>query len=146
MSALDIVVRLVYLASAACFVVGLHLMNSPATARRGNALSAIGMVAAVVATLFLVADSGTVSATGALVLAAGAAAGTAVGWYFARTVAMTDMPQLVSLFNAVGGGAAALVAAHDFLHLADGDLPGRVTVATAVDVAIGAVTFAGSLV
>jgi NAD(P) transhydrogenase subunit beta len=146
MSTSEIVVRLVYLAAAACFVLGLHLMNSPVTARRGNALSAAGMIAAVAATGFVLTDSGTVSTTGALVLLAGAAAGTAVGWYFARTVAMTDMPQLVSVFNAVGGGAAALVAAHDFLRLAGGDLPARVSTATAVDVAIGAVTFAGSVV
>lgn len=126
------------MAAATCFVLGLHLMNSPVTARRGNTLSATGMAAAVVATLYLLVDSGTVSTTGWIVLASGAVVGTTAGWYFARTVAMTAMPQLVSLFNAVGGGAAALVAVHDYLGSAD--VPTRTAVATALDVIIGTVT------
>jgi NAD(P) transhydrogenase subunit beta len=147
MSTLDTVVRLVYLAAATCFVVGLHLMNSPLTARRGNRLSAAGMFVAVGVTVAVLVDSGTVTLTGWLVLVSGAAAGSAAGWHFARTVAMTDMPQLVSVFNAVGGGAAALVAANDFLHLsAAGGPAARITVATALDVGIGAVTLSGSLI
>jgi NAD(P) transhydrogenase subunit beta len=147
MTTVDTIVRLVYLAAAACFVLGLHLMNSPATARRGNLVSATGMAAAIAATLALLVGSGTVSVTGWIVLAAGAASGTAIGWYLARTVAMTAMPQLVSLFNAVGGGAAALVAGHDVIRVAAaGPVPTRMAVATVLDVAIGAVTFAGSLV
>jgi len=148
MSTLDIAVRLVYLGAAACFVIGLHLMNSPVTARRGNLLSAAGMAAAGVATLAVLARSGAVSATGWTVLATGGAVGALLGWQFARTVAMTAMPQLVSLFNAVGGGAAALVATHELLRLtADAaPVPGRVSVATALDVVIGAVTFSGSLI
>jgi H+-translocating NAD(P) transhydrogenase subunit beta len=148
MDILDTVIRLVYLAAAACFVIGLHLMNSPVTARRGNTLSATGMAAAVGATLLLLIDSGTVSTTGWIVLGSGAAVGTAAGWYFARTVAMTAMPQLVSLFNAVGGGAAALVAVHEFVRLAGAhaQVPTRIAVATVLDVIIGAVTFSGSLV
>ncbi len=143
MTALDTVVHLVYLAAATCFVVGLHLMNSPATARRGNAVAAGGMAAAVLVTVVLLVASGAVSATAWVVVLSGVGVGSAVGWYFARTVAMTAMPQLVSLFNAVGGGAAALVAAHEVLHRSPG---GFVGVATVLDVLIGAVTFAGSLV
>jgi proton-translocating NAD(P)+ transhydrogenase subunit beta len=149
MSAFDTVIRLVYLAAATCFVLGLHLMNSPVTARRGNSLSASGMAAAVLATLVLVIRDGAISVTGWIVMLTGAALGTAVGWYFARTVAMTAMPQLVSLFNAVGGGAAALVAVHDFIRLASATGPGvptRIAVPTVLDVVIGAVTFSGSLV
>jgi NAD(P) transhydrogenase subunit beta len=139
-SALDTAVRLAYLAAAACFVLGLHLMNRPATARRGNQLSAAGMAAAVAATLALVADSGTVTATGWLVLGAGTATGVLVGVYSARTVQMTAMPQLVSLFNAVGGGAAALVALHEFGRVSGAAVP------LGLDVLIGAVTFSGSLI
>ncbi len=148
MNTLDIVIRLVYLAAATCFVLGLHLMNSPVTARRGNILSAAGMAAAVAATLVLLVDSGTVSGTGWIVLGSGAAIGTVAGWYFARTVAMTAMPQLVSLFNAVGGGAAALVAVHDFVRLtgAHAQVPTRIAVATVLDVIIGSITFSGSLI
>ncbi|HET6211740.1 MAG TPA: NAD(P)(+) transhydrogenase (Re/Si-specific) subunit beta [Micromonosporaceae bacterium] len=132
---------LVYLAAAACFVLGLHLMNSPATAKRGNQLSAAGMVAAVAATAVQVVRSG-VTAGGWVALGAGLTVGTAAGLYSARRVRMTAMPQLVSLFNAVGGGAAALVAVHEVA----GRAPVSVAVPTALDVLIGAVTFAGSLV
>jgi NAD(P) transhydrogenase subunit beta len=145
MSLFDTVIRLTYLASAVCFVLGLHLMNSPVTARRGNAISAAGMIAAVAATAVLVVRSGTVTPAGWLVLAAGTATGALAGWYAARTVAMTSMPQLVSLFNAVGGGAAALVAVHDFVRRGAGVTTGT-AVAVVLDVSIGGLTFAGSLV
>ncbi|HEX2355879.1 MAG TPA: NAD(P)(+) transhydrogenase (Re/Si-specific) subunit beta [Micromonosporaceae bacterium] len=144
MTVLETVVRLVYLGAATSFVVGLHLMSSPITARRGNQVSAAGMTAAVAATLALLIDSRAVTATGWLVLAAGATVGALAGLYGARTVQMTAMPQLVSLFNAVGGGAAALVAVHEFAG-SPADLPTRVAVPTALDVLIGAVTLSGSL-
>ena len=96
--------------AAACFVIGLHLMNSPATARRGNQVSMAGMVIAGMATLVLLIHDGTVTTTGWIVLIAGSLIGSAVGLYAARTIQMTAMPQLVSAFNSVGGGAAALVA------------------------------------
>ena len=121
MSGVDTGVELVYLAAAACFVLGLHLMNSPATARRGNQLSAAGMIAAIVATLVLIIHAGTVKPVGWIVLIVGAAVGAVAGLFGARRVAMTAMPQLVSLFNAVGGGAAAIVAIYDFVTLASGD-------------------------
>ncbi|MDQ1722390.1 MAG: H+-translocating transhydrogenase subunit beta, partial [Pseudonocardiales bacterium] len=103
---LDTGVRLASLFGAVAFVLGLHMMNSPATARRGNQLSAFGMLVAVVAVLVSVSDGGTMNATRWLVLGCGALIGSAAGLYSARAVAMTQMPQLVSLFNAVGGGAA----------------------------------------
>ncbi|WP_461010083.1 NAD(P)(+) transhydrogenase (Re/Si-specific) subunit beta [Streptomyces capparidis] len=147
MSTLETTVRYVLLGSAACFVLGLRLMNSPRTARRGNTLSAAAMAVAVAATAVLLADEGEITATGWLVLVLGAATGSAAGLYAARTVRMTAMPQLVSLFNAVGGGAAALVAVTDIVEAADPDgLGARVTVAAALDMLIGGVTFSGSLV
>jgi NAD(P) transhydrogenase subunit beta len=139
-------VGFVYLLAAACFVIGLHLMNSPVTARLGNTVSATGMAMAIAATAAVLVHSGTVTTTGWIVLAAGIGTGTLAGWYAARTVAMTAMPQLVSLFNAVGGGAAALVAANDFLRFTGATVPARTGVPTVLDVAIGAVTFSGSLV
>jgi NAD(P) transhydrogenase subunit beta len=135
----------VFLAAAACFVLGLHLMNSPATARRGNLLSAGAMAVAVVATVVLIADRGAITTTGWLVLVLGAATGSLAGLYAARTVQMTAMPQLVSLFNAVGGGAAALLAVSHLAQAQD-ELPARTTVPAALDILIGAVTFTGSLV
>ena len=105
---IDTLVRLAQLVGAACFVLGLHLMNSPASARNGNLLSAGGMVVAVGATLLdLLTRPGGVSGFGWAVIVIVFAIGGGLGLYTARTVKMTAMPQLVSLFNAVGGGAAA---------------------------------------
>jgi len=140
-------VHYVFLATAACFVLGLHLMNHPRTARRGNTLSAGAMAVAIAATVWLVAHEGTISTTGWLVLASGGLIGAALGLYAAREVRMTAMPQLVSLFNAVGGGAAALIAVNDLLQ-ADhpAALGARVALPGALDIVIGAVTFSGSLI
>ena len=148
MSAFSTTIQLIYVAAASCFVLGLHLMNNPATARRGNQVSTAGMVAAVVATLALIIHSGAITVTGWIVMAAGALVGAGVGLYSARTVQMTAMPQLVSVFNAVGGGAAALVGIHDYMSLADAGrgVPGSITVTTLLDVIIGAVTFSGSII
>jgi len=144
MSGVETGVRLASLFGAVCFVLGLHLMNSPATARRGNQLSAFGMLVAVIAVFVSVGHGGTMNASRWLVLIAGALLGAAAGLYSARKVAMTQMPQLVSLFNAVGGGAAALIAVADYAH--NSHTTGGIATATVLDVAIGCVTFSGSLV
>jgi NAD(P) transhydrogenase subunit beta len=141
-------VRLAWLAGAVAFVLGLIRMNSPATARNGNLLSAGGMTIAIVATaiyLFLIPHDGGFNVTGWLVVIAGIALGGGLGLYTARTVKMTAMPQLVSLFNAVGGGAAALIAIDEYLRLTAA--PGlQEGVAIVLDVIIGAITFTGSLI
>ncbi len=138
--------QLVYVLAASGFVLGLHLMNNPATARRGNQVSIGGMVAAIAVTLAIVIHSGAITATGWAVMIAGALVGSAVGLYSARTVQMTAMPQLVSVFNAVGGGAAALVGIHDYIRLSSGHIAVATTVTTLLDVLIGAVTFSGSII
>ncbi|HEU5416256.1 MAG TPA: NAD(P)(+) transhydrogenase (Re/Si-specific) subunit beta [Streptosporangiaceae bacterium] len=148
MSTFAWVTQLLYVLSASCFVLGLHQMNNPATARRGNQVSTTGMVTAIAVTLAIVIHSGAISATGWAVMIAGALVGSAIGLYSARTVQMTAMPQLVSMFNAVGGGAAALVAIHDYIRLADtgAGVATSTTVTTLLDVIIGSVTFSGSLI
>jgi NAD(P) transhydrogenase subunit beta len=140
------VVQYALLGAAACFVLGLHLMNHPARARRGNQLSAAGMVVAVAAALVLIADTGTITTTGWIVVSAAVAVGSTAGLYAARTVKMTAMPQLVSLFNAVGGGAAALLAVSDLTGAGSAGVPARTGVPAALDIVIGAVTFSGSLI
>ena len=144
---LNTIVRLVYLLAAAAFVLGLHRMNSPATARNGNMLSAGGMALAVLATAALLAQGGA-SQTTWIIIAVGILVGGGLGLVFARFVKMTAMPQLVSLFNAVGGGAAALIAIDDYLRLAGGSalIPLQTTFPTVLDVIIGCVTFTGSLI
>ncbi|HET7473550.1 MAG TPA: NAD(P)(+) transhydrogenase (Re/Si-specific) subunit beta [Candidatus Limnocylindrales bacterium] len=145
---LDPLVRLAWLAGAVAFVLGLIRMNSPATARNGNLLSAGGMAVAIVATaiyLLLIPHPDGLNVTGWLVVILGIALGGGLGLYTARTVKMTAMPQLVSLFNAVGGGAAALIAIDDYLRLTAVPSP-QVNVATVLDIVIGSITFTGSLI
>lgn len=147
---LDTLVRLVYLVAAVGFVLGLHLMRSPATARKGNLLSAAGMAAAIAATAILLyagdaEHSGDVVAWATLALVLGTLVGSVGGFVSARRVQMTAMPQLVSLFNAVGGGAAAVVAFVEFLRVGDAVTAGF-AIPVGLDVIIGSVTFSGSLV
>jgi H+-translocating NAD(P) transhydrogenase subunit beta len=141
-------IQLVYVLAAALFVIGLHQMNSPATARRGNQVSMAGMIVAGIATLILMIHDGTVTTTGWIVLIAGALIGSGIGLYAARTIQMTAMPQLVSAFNAVGGGAAALVAIYGYYNAEShvSGVLGTTTVFTVLDVLIGSVTFSGSII
>jgi NAD(P) transhydrogenase subunit beta len=142
------IVFLAWLAGAAAFVIGLHQMNSPATARNGNRLSALGMTVAVLTTLgYLLTREGGLKVEALVIIVVGFVLGGGAGLYMARNVKMTAMPQLVSLFNAVGGGAAAIVAIDDFLRVVG--TPDE-TLSTAIfvvlGVAIGCITFTGSLV
>ncbi|KRE83331.1 MULTISPECIES: NAD(P)(+) transhydrogenase (Re/Si-specific) subunit beta [unclassified Arthrobacter] len=135
MSLLDPVwTSLLYLAAAVCFILALRGLSSPRTARRGNLVGALGALIAV-ATVFLSARLENIPwIVGAI------AVGSAVAAPVARRVKMTQMPQLVALFNGVGGGAAALVA---LLELAHSDDP-WVRVAIVFTLLVGAVSFAGS--
>jgi len=145
-------VQLSYVVAAAAFILGLHRMSSPATARNGNIVSAAGMTIAVVATAFLLLTGGVGSITPWAIIIVGTILGGGVGYYLARTVQMTAMPQMVSLFNAAGGGAAALVAIDEFIKLsrlqtlAVSTVPLYVMIATLLGVAFGSLTFTGSLV
>ena len=137
--------QLAYLGAAVCFILALKGLSGPKTARNGNL---VGAVAAVVACAipFFYLDLDHVP----LILAA-IVVGTAGGVYGARTVQMTQMPQMVALFNGVGGGAAALVAVLELHEIvgssAGGDEPGWfILLATAFTVLVGAVSFAGSVV
>jgi proton-translocating NAD(P)+ transhydrogenase subunit beta len=150
---IDTGVFLAWLAGAAAFVIGLHQMNSPATARSGNRLSAAGMAIAIVTTFLWLLTPGNPIHPGGIdpiaigIIVVGFLIGGGTGLWMARTVAMTAMPQLVSLFNAVGGGAAALVAIDDYVRIVGTPELG---VSTAVFVVLGAVigsvTFSGSLI
>jgi NAD(P) transhydrogenase subunit beta len=152
LAAIEVLVRVLWIAAAVCFVLGLVRMNSPATARNGNLLSAGGMAVAVGATVVLILARQLLGdgfqATGWIIIAIGVAIGGGLGLYAARTVKMTAMPQLVSLFNAVGGGAAALIAIEDYLRLASANAPIRLdtNIFIVLDIIIGSITFTGSLV
>src|ERR1044072_241687 len=96
-------IQLAYLAASILFIVGLKFLSSPAQARKGNQIAAAGMILAVGATLFVPG----MRITPLLVI--GLVAGTLLGVWAARSVAITDMPQMVAMLNGLGGGAAALV-------------------------------------
>ncbi len=132
-------VQLAYLAAAVCFILALKGLSSPKYARRGNWLGAIGATLAVVVTL--VAES--IDHMGWILLAI--ALGTAIGVPTSRQVAMTAMPQLVALFNGVGGAAAAIVAIVEFLASGQYESNG-VLAATSFTVLVGSVSFSGSVV
>jgi NAD(P) transhydrogenase subunit beta len=149
---IEILVRVLWIAGAVCFVLGLVRMNSPATARNGNLLSAAGMTVAIVATAVLILSRQLLGdgfvATGWIIIVVGIAIGGGLGLYTARTVKMTAMPQLVSLFNAVGGGAAALIAIEDYLRLSSANVavPLDTNIFIVLDIIIGSITFSGSLI
>lgn len=134
-------VQLTYLLAAVCFILALKGLSSPRNARRGNAVGALGAVIACVVVFFY----GSLDHVVPILVAI--AVGALIGFVGARRVQMTQMPQLVAMFNGVGGGAAALVA---LLELADAT--DRVGVekftlaATAFTILVGSVSFAGSLV
>jgi NAD(P) transhydrogenase subunit beta len=134
--------NLLYLVTIICFVLALRFLSSPRTARRGNWVGAAGMVVAVAVTL---AQHGMHVGWR---IPVGGAIGAAFGAIGARKVKMTAMPQMVALFNGVGGGAAALVSLAEF-HLrapAAGRLHTDVAVSIVLSALIGSVSFAGSLV
>ena len=136
--------QLLYLVSAVCFILALKGLSSPKTARNGNLVGAFGALLAIV-TVFVDVDLDNVG----LMLVA-IAIGTVVGFIGARRVQMTQMPQLVAMFNGVGGGAAALVALlelHEVTTLSSvGDYPTFNLVATAFTILVGSVSFSGSVV
>ena len=142
---IDIVAWFVYVLASVMFVMGLHYMNSPKTARKGNFISAAGMVIAVAMAFIKLFVTGGYNWIAVGLLIAGIAVGAIAGVVSAKKVKMTDMPQLVSVFNTVGGGAAALVALNDIL--ASDHTPNLGVLITAgLGVMIGSVTFTGSLI
>jgi NAD(P) transhydrogenase subunit beta len=130
-------IRACYIAAFALFILGMRLLKNPRTARRGNLVAAVGMAIAVVATLLVdeVGDYG--------LIALGVAMGTAVGIPAARGVKMTAMPQMVALFNGVGGGAVALISWAEFRETG-GDLPTETAIPLVFAAIVGSVSFWGS--
>ena len=103
---MNTVIAIAYLVAAVLFILGLRQLSSPKSARNGNFTAAAGMVIALGATFPLLHFT----TAGVVIIAVGVIIGAAVGTVGARMVKMTAIPQMVALFNGVGGGAAALVA------------------------------------
>ena len=141
-STIQTLTQLSYLIAAALFILGLKRMSSPVTAVSGVRWAGLGMLLATVATLAFVGVSA--SPFNLMLVVAAIAIGGIVAWVSGKRVAMTDMPQMIALYNGMGGGAAGAIAAvelyggneHNLVHL---------TMA-AVGGLIGAVSFSGSLI
>jgi len=132
----------VYLLAAVLFIIGLKFLSSPRGARRGNQVAAVGMVLAVGWTVVLLRDAFTPA--GIAICTVGVAIGSIVGTVGARRVHMTAMPQMVALFNGVGGGAAALVAVSELLKLAGARPDFQTGFPSVFAIVIGGISFAGS--
>ncbi len=130
------------LVAIALFIYGLHELNSPATARRGNRIAMVGMAIAIAAILVQT------GAVGWWAILIGVAVGAAVGIVAAFKVKMTAMPQMVALYNGAGGGAAALISIVEYYVSQNGtaSLDIVVAVSLVLSLIIGSVSFAGSLI
>ncbi len=140
---MDVVILLIYLGAAVCFIMGLKWLASPPRARRGNMISAFGMFVAVAVTLL---DRQILSYHYIIV---GVLVGSAVGVWMARSVPMTAMPQMVGILNGFGGGAAALVAAAEWWRHTNPitpEPPTDIIISIYASTVIGGVTFAGSMI
>lgn len=155
-------VMLAYLVSGICFILALRGLSSPATSRRGNRLGIFGMGVAVFTTLlinapvpegaFLPQPTAEDLATLIRIIAA-IALGGAIGFFIARKIAMTDMPQLVAAFHSLVGLAAVLVGLAAYLNPVafgiaemDGTIHVQSRIEMGLGIAIGAITFSGSVI
>jgi NAD(P) transhydrogenase subunit beta len=125
-----------YFLSAILFILGLKMLSSPATARRGNLLAGLGMTLAIAFT-FLIPGM-----KHHLLMIAVILVGTAIGWVSAKKVPLTDMPQMVALFNGMGGGAAAVIS---YLELSRGEVTSGLRLLAISGGFIGSVSFSGSV-
>lgn len=145
----DAYIDVSYLIAAICFVFGLKMLSTPATARRGNQLAAVGMLIAVIATFFIRVDHNGVmrgmEMTNVILIVVAIAIGAAISIYPSRTVKMTSMPQMVAIFNGMGGATVALVSVGEFTG-ATHDLSRAVVISIVLGTIIGSISFTGSII
>jgi len=141
-----------YLIGAVTFILGLKMLSNPATARKGNLVAAGGMFVSILGTIFLYEDEGVKLGNYAWIFAA-LLIGTIAGTLMAKRVQMTAMPEMVSLFNGMGGACAALISVIEFNHLlhhtdasGSGSIDSTTLLIILVGLIIGAVSFAGSMI
>ena len=136
---MELVIQLTYLVASVFFIYGLKMLGSPKTARKGNMYSALGMLLAIVVTLF---DKQIINYEWIII---GLIVGSAIGSTFALKVKMTGMPQMVGLLNGLGGGASVLVALSEYYKIAP-DIEPTTGTTIIISILIGSVTFTGSLI
>jgi NAD/NADP transhydrogenase beta subunit len=111
------ILQIIYLIASVTFIAGLKFLGNPATARKGNLMAAFGMVIAIFGTIFLYTTETGVHLHNLGFIFAALAVGTVVGWIVAKKVQMTAMPEMVSLFNGMGGACAMLISLIEFQHI-----------------------------
>src|SRR6185369_16382738 len=134
------ILDIIYLVASVTFVMGLKLLSGPQTARRGNLWAAFGMTLAVVATVAL--HKGEVKPVIYILIGTAILIGSITGWIAAKKVKTTSMPEMVSLFNGMGGACAALISLLEFHHSVG--QPG-ITGIIMAGLIIGSVSFSGSI-
>jgi len=145
------ILEISYIIASVLFIIGLKMLSNPISARKGNLWAALGMTIAIVATLLWHTNSKGEHIGNIPLILLAIAIGTIVGWLMAKKVKMTAMPQLVSIFNGMGGGAAALISIMEFPHInpemiaKEGMMNGHV-LSILLGLFIGSVSFAGSMV
>lgn len=146
---LKYILEIIYLIASVTFILGLKMLGAPATARKGNLIAAVGMTLAIFATIFLYTDSNGNHLKNLPLIFAGLMVGTIVGWIAAKRVQMTAMPEMVSLFNGMGGACAMLISVIEFQHLSSQtvvDIPKGEFATIMIGMIIGSVSFAGSII
>jgi len=133
--------EIIYLIASVTYIFGLKMLGHPETARKGNLIAAFGMTLAILGTIFLY--QGEVASIIYILIVIAILIGTVVGWGVAKKVGMTKMPELVSLFNGMGGASAALIGLIEFHHYA-GDQISILTIIAGV--IIGSISFSGSMI
>lgn len=144
-----------YLIASITFILGLKMLSNPASARKGNQIAAIGMAIAIFGTIFLYEDE-SIKLGNYLWIFGGIAIGTVIGAFAAKKVKMTDMPQMVSLFNGMGGACAALISIVEFNHVVHAynttdysffsNINGTNLLIILAGLIIGSVSFTGSMI
>ncbi|MGB5321085.1 NAD(P)(+) transhydrogenase (Re/Si-specific) subunit beta, partial [Lutimonas sp.] len=131
----------IYLIASVTYILGLKMLGHPETARKGNLIAAFGMTLAIFGTIFLY--QGKVQPLIYSLIGAAIVIGTIIGWGVAKKVGMTKMPELVSLFNGMGGASAAIIGLIEFNHYV-GD---QLSIATIIaGLIIGSISFSGSMI
>lgn len=141
MNTSSIILDIIYLIGSVTFILGLKMMGKPDTARSGNTYAAVGMTIAILGTIFL--HNGAIAPIIYILLIVAFAIGAILGWLIAKKVKMTAMPQLVSLFNGMGGACAALISIMEF-HVHVGDMKSIMMIMAGL--IIGSVSFSGSMI
>lgn len=131
----------IYLIASVTYILGLKMLGHPETARRGNLIAAVGMTLAILGTIFLY--QGEVSTQIYILIGIAILIGTVIGWMVAKKVEMTKMPELVSMFNGMGGASAALIGLIEFHHNIGDTLSIFTIIAGMI---IGSISFSGSMI